>query len=269
MKRALPLLLLALAGPVSATNRLPLVLNNGMTQQIQPGDTLQVPNLNDTGLTVSEGVCTDNVKTLISCILGLPSIASGHILGNSSASTAVAGDTTLTAIIDRAIGSVQGDVLYRNASVWVVLAPGASGQCLQTQGSAANPVWGSCGAGSNNQKIRSITFVISGAALTPGVAGFLEIPFACTINRVTLLANQTGSAVIDIWKAAYVLNTPPTITNTITASDLPTLTSAQSYQDSTLTGWTTAVNAGDIVAYNVNSVSTITQLTVSMKCTAS
>lgn len=43
-------------------------------------------------------------------------------------------DVTLTT-------AAQGDILYRNASGWVNLGPGTSGQFLQTQGAAANPQW--------------------------------------------------------------------------------------------------------------------------------
>jgi len=37
--------------------------------------------------------------------------------------------------------AAQGDVLYHNGTSYVRLAPGTSGQVLQTQGAAANPVW--------------------------------------------------------------------------------------------------------------------------------
>ena len=40
---------------------------------------------------------------------------------------------------------------------------------------------------------------------------------------------------------------------------------AQKSQDSTLTGWTTAVAAGDILAFNVDSTATITRVTISLK----
>jgi len=48
---------------------------------------------------------------------------------------------TLSAALDAAIGSTQGDILYRDSAVWKVLAPGTSGYFLETQGSAANPTW--------------------------------------------------------------------------------------------------------------------------------
>ena len=39
------------------------------------------------------------------------------------------------------ISSTQGAMLYRNATEWVGLGPGTSGQLLSTQGAAANPLW--------------------------------------------------------------------------------------------------------------------------------
>jgi hypothetical protein len=57
---------------------------------------------------------------------------------------------TLSYMIDNAINSAsaQGTILYRGASSWSALAPGTSGQILQTQGASANPQWASIsGAG--------------------------------------------------------------------------------------------------------------------------
>jgi hypothetical protein len=73
--------------------------------------------------------------------IGLATIASHTLLANATAGVAVPTSTTLTALIDAAIGSTQGDMLYRNAATWVVLAPGTSGQILQTKGAAANPAY--------------------------------------------------------------------------------------------------------------------------------
>lgn len=44
------------------------------------------------------------------------------------------------AILDQ-ITTTQGSILYRGASDWEALAPGTSGQVLQTNGAAANPSW--------------------------------------------------------------------------------------------------------------------------------
>ncbi len=119
-----------------------------------------------------------------------------------------------------------------------------------------------------NQKELSITFIIDGGGgvITTGEKGHLEIPFACTIDRVTTLADQSGSIVVDIWKDTYA-NFPPANGDSITASAPPTLSTAQKSQDSTLTGWTKAINAGDILAYNVDSITTCTRVIISLKVT--
>jgi len=116
--------------------------------------------------------------------------------------------------------------------------------------------------------VATITFIIDGGGseITTGEKGHLEIPFACTINRITMLADQSGSIVVDIWKDTYA-NFPPTDADSITASAPPTISAAQKSQDSTLTDWTTAIAAGDILAFNVDSVTTITRVTISLKVT--
>lgn len=114
----------------------------------------------------------------------------------------------------------------------------------------------------------AIEFIIDGggSAITTGVKGDIEIPYNCTITRATLLADQTGSIVVDIWKDTYA-NFPPTNTDSITASAKPTLSSASKAQDTTLTGWTTTLAAGSTLRFNVDSVSTVTRVTVSLKVT--
>lgn len=114
----------------------------------------------------------------------------------------------------------------------------------------------------------AIEFVIDGggSAITTGVKGFIEIPWNATVNRATVVCDQSGSIVVDIWQDTYA-NFPPTDADSITASAPPTLSTAQASQDSTLTGWTTSLTAGSIVGYNVDSVSTVELCTVSLKVT--
>ena len=103
---------------------------------------------------------------------------------------------------------------------------------------------------------------ITTGTLTPG----LSIPFACIINSVTLLANATGSIVVDIWKDSYA-NYPPTVADSICGSAKPTLSSAIKSEDTTLTGWTTAIAAGDILMFNVDSASTVQSVNLILKVT--
>ena len=96
----------------------------------------------------------------------------------------------------------------------------------------------------------------SGGTITIGQKGYIQIPYACTIDSWRIIANASGSIVVDVWKAAAP--TIPTVANVITASAKPTLTAPQQTSaSSTLTGWTTSVAANDIIGFNVNSATTV------------
>jgi hypothetical protein len=114
----------------------------------------------------------------------------------------------------------------------------------------------------------SLGIVIDGAgsAVTTGLKGFLRIPYACVINSVDIVADQTGSAVIDIWADSYA-NFPPAVGDSIVASAKPTLSSAQKSQNATLTGWTTSLSEGSYLAFNVDSAATVTRITLTLKVT--
>jgi len=117
-------------------------------------------------------------------------------------------------------------------------------------------------------KTRAIEFVIDGggSTITTGVKGDIEVPYACTITAARLLADQSGSIVVNVWKDTYA-NFAPTAGDKITASAPPTISSASKSQDTTLTGWTTSISAGDILRFNVDSVTTIQRVTVSLTVT--
>ena len=71
----------------------------------------------------------------------LTNAAGNTLFGNNTGSTTAPAYNTLTSYIDSAFGSAQGDILYRDSGAWKVLAPGTTGQLLQTQGASANPTW--------------------------------------------------------------------------------------------------------------------------------
>ena len=97
-----------------------------------------------------------------------------------------------------------------------------------------------------------------------GVAGDIHVPFACTITGVFIFADQTGSIVLDLWKDSFA-NFPPTDADSITASAPVTISSAAKASDTTLTGWTTSIAAGDIIRVNIDSVSSITRFTLAIR----
>jgi hypothetical protein len=111
-----------------------------------------------------------------------------------------------------------------------------------------------------------IPFIIdgAGAVLTTGTKGYIEVPFACTIIGWTALGDQVGSVVVDVKSSSYT-NFPTT--GSITGTDKPTLTAQQKNQNLSLTQWSIAVAAGTILEFNVNSVATITRVTIALRAT--
>lgn len=108
-----------------------------------------------------------------------------------------------------------------------------------------------------------ITIDGGGSAITTGIKGDRTSPWTGTITGVRMLADISGSAVVDIWKDTFA-NYPPTVADTITAAAKPTISAATKSEDTTLTGWTTSVTAGDTFRFNVDSATTITRLTLEL-----
>jgi len=118
--------------------------------------------------------------------------------------------------------------------------------------------------------VATANFIIDGGgvAITTGIKGDIIIDFDCTIQCATMLADQSGSIVVDIWKTTYALfqtGVHPVNADSITAAAPPTIAATDKDQDCVLSGWTTAINAGDVLRFNVDSCATITRVTVSLK----
>lgn len=115
-----------------------------------------------------------------------------------------------------------------------------------------------------------ITFVIDGggSVITTGRKGALhlfDLPASFTITGVSILADQTGSIVIDILKNTYT--SYDSGETSICASAKPTISSAVKSKDTTLTGWTTTLASDDTIEYNVDSVTSITRATITLTYT--
>lgn len=123
-------------------------------------------------------------------------------------------------------------------------------------------------AASGSGGVRSVSaqFGGPGGSISASDTVWVRVPYSGTITKVSLLADATGSIVIDIWKDTYA-NYPPTVADTICAAAKPTLSSANKSEDSTLTGWTTSVTAGDVLKFNVDSVSGLTQVALLLEIT--
>lgn len=124
-------------------------------------------------------------------------------------------------------------------------------------------------------QVAGFQFIVDGGGAVPttGIKGYLYIPFACTLTQVDALADQSGSIVVNIYKCTYAQfdasSTHPVVGDKITSSTPPTISTATKSTDSTLTSWTKTFAAGDILAFNVDSVTSITRCTLSLKVTRS
>jgi hypothetical protein len=121
------------------------------------------------------------------------------------------------------------------------------------------------------QDLDMLEFVCDGggSALTAKTYGFIEVPYGCTLKQVTALADVSGSCVVEIWKTTYSafdISTHPVTGDKLNgAGTATTISTAVKAQDATLTSWTTSFSAGDILAFHINSATTITRVTVSLK----
>jgi len=115
--------------------------------------------------------------------------------------------------------------------------------------------------------VRQIGLTLDGgtAVISDGYKGHVSVPFAGTITGWTILADQVGSIVVDVWSDSFG-NFPPAADDSIAGSCKPTLASAQAAQDLTLTGWgNTSIAAGSVVGFNVEAgVSAVTRVTLTL-----
>ncbi len=141
----------------------------------------------------------------------------------------------------------DGDILRRMGEIQVLLA-------MLPQGPFENI---------NNQRIRPPGITIDGGGSVPatGSKGTFTFPYSCAFANWYLSADQSGSCVIDVKRSGASIVGG--------GGNKPTLSSAQN-GNAAVAGWTsTAISAGDILEYNLDSVTTLTRVTLVFKANAS
>lgn len=109
-----------------------------------------------------------------------------------------------------------------------------------------------------------ITIDGGGSAISTGVKGYISVPYAGYITDATVICGTTGSITIDVWKTSYA-GALPTSANTIAGSTPLVITSTNKVQHTT-TGWSpTTFSEGDVFAFKVDSVSSISLATVTIR----
>lgn len=83
----------------------------------------------------------------------------------------------------------------------------------------------------------------------------------CVITRATIVTTGgPGSCAVDIWKST--VGTAATIAGTICGGTVPAITTNISYDNSTLSGWTTSISPGTTLTFVLNSTSIFTSVVV-------
>lgn len=101
---------------------------------------------------------------------------------------------------------------------------------------------------------------LNGGVINTGLKGWYKIRFKATITGWTLVGDVSGSIVIDVWKEAFA-SLPATVADSIAGGAKPTLSAALKAQSGALS-W--AVAAGDWLYFNVDSASTVKQVTLAL-----
>lgn len=115
----------------------------------------------------------------------------------------------------------------------------------------------------------AIVWVVDGggSTITTGVKGDLQVPFACTVTHWSVLLDQSGSIQFDVWKDIEA-NYPPVVGDSMIPSGTkPHVTGALKDSSSVMTGWTTAIAAGDTLRFNVDTITSAGRATLTLYAT--
>lgn len=169
---------------------------------------------------------------------------------------------TLQDVVDEVVNSTENDNVIVQAIRDLL---GAGSNITLTYDGSPRKLYIAASGGSSVSHSTGATWLKgSGAVSVPvnDVAWYAKS--ARTITGVTVLTQGgNGSCVIDIWKKA-IGSYPPTVSDSICASAKPTISGAKTYVDTTLTGWTTTVNAGDTLQFHLESTSTFTYIAIQL-----
>lgn len=117
----------------------------------------------------------------------IANITNGTLMGNFTGSAAAPNTYTPTSVLDTAFGATRGSVLYRGASAWLTLTPGATGEFLKTNGAGADPQWAAVPGAAGG----TVTSVTCGSGLTGGT---FTVTGTCALSNVTSAGQYPGTA---------------------------------------------------------------------------
>jgi hypothetical protein len=175
------------------------------------------------GLTAGTGISVTG--TAVVPIVNLAAIANHDLLANISGGALAPSATTLSAFLDDVIGSTPGDTIFRGASGWTSVGPGADASCYTYHTAGPSITWGSC-AGSGGTG--TVTQIIAGTGLTGGTittTGTITVSYGTTGGTA---AQGNDSRITGALQAASNLSDLANVTTAKGASGLNLATVATS-----------------------------------------
>jgi hypothetical protein len=148
-----------------------------------------------------------NFDALIDCAGNKGTVNSGSSgqIAYYGTTGAVLSGGSLSDLLDLAFGSVRGSVLYRGVSGWAALAPGSSGDVLQSGGVSADPSWASTSGGGGSGINTIVGAGIGSAAPTVALAA-APLALRPALASFTWL-NQASATASDSTNGPLVLRT--------------------------------------------------------------
>jgi hypothetical protein len=162
-------------------------------------------------------------------------------------------------------GSLQGTASFAISSSTAVSASFSQTASYAFTALTASYALNGGGGGSGLTSPIIIAWDGQGGFLSTGFTRYFVSPYNCTITGWSIISEGTNpTCTIDIWKTLYGTSLP-TSANSITGSFSPSLSTGNVIRSSTLTGWTTAIAAGDILAFNIDAVANALTIKINLE----
>jgi hypothetical protein len=179
--------------------------------------------------------------------------ATQTIIGRNTAGAGDPEEVTASQVLDW-FSATQGAILYRGASGWAALAPGTSGQLLQSGGAAANPSW-TTASGTGDMILASVQTVTGAKTFNAGTlllaAGTTSAgPIGFTAGTLKTTAAQ-GNMEVD---ASGVLMYTPKSGGTAATAERGYMPSAQLLTNSSVVTLTVQTGAQSVFASTMDAV---------------
>jgi len=260
--------------PGTATDLLGIDSNN----RVVPVSTSGLPDIYSTGGTFSAGTITINRNDGNSFnITGITAGVSSVNVGTGLSGNSTTGDITLINTAPDKVVSISGGTNISATGTYPNFTIAATGLTdYYVTGGTFSTSGGTLTLNRQNGSVQvtgftanigclGITIDGGGSVITTGVTGSIIVPYACVIDCWGIIADQSGSTVIDVWKGSSPLSIPTSAAQSIAGSEKPTLSSQQINTDLNLTTWTKNLVFGDVLVFNVDSATTVKRVTLQIK----